>query len=84
MSNQDPPKAFVSYSWDSLDHKKWVKELARRIRSDGVDLMLDQWATVPGDQLPVFMETAIRENRYILIVCTPNYRGDRKSENDVG
>jgi hypothetical protein len=36
--------------------------------------MLDQWATVPGDRLPHFMEKAIRENSYVLIICTPKYK----------
>ncbi len=73
-SNPDPPKAFASYSWDCPEHKKWVKNLAARLRGDGVDVGLDQWGVVPGDQLPRFMETAIRENSYVLIVCTPKYK----------
>ena len=74
MEAQPPHKAFVSYSWDSEEHKSWVADLATRLRSDGVDAVLDQWAAVPGDQLPQFMEREIRENDFVLIVCTPNYR----------
>jgi hypothetical protein len=78
MSNESivpvPPKAFISYSWDNADHKKWTKKLATRLRRDGVDVTLDQWAVVPGDQLPKFMETAIRDNSYVVIICTPNYK----------
>jgi hypothetical protein len=78
MSNEVPdrdvPKAFISYSWDSSEHKQWVKEFAARLRADGVDVTLDHWAVVPGDQLPRFMETAVRENGYVLIICTPNYK----------
>jgi hypothetical protein len=68
------PSAFISYSWDSEVHKTWTKEFATRLRRDGVDVKLDQWETVPGDQLPAFMETAIRENDYVLIICTPKYK----------
>lgn len=78
----DPPKAFISYSWDDDAHKKWTKELAARLRGDGVDVTLDQWKLVPGDQLPKFMETAIRENSYVLILCTPNYK--KKSDERKG
>ena len=46
-----------------------------RLRKDGVDITLDQWHLHPGDQLPAFMERAIRENDYVLIVCTPFYAG---------
>jgi hypothetical protein len=50
--------------------------------SDGVKVTLDQWDTVPGDQLPEFMERAIRESDYVLIVCTPRYK--ERSDNRVG
>ena len=41
----------------------------RRRRSN-----LDQWAAVPGDQLPEFMERAIADNSFVLIMCTPRYK----------
>ena len=68
------PTAFMSYSWDGNSHKKWVRDLAKRLRHDGVDVSLDQWEVVPGDQIPEFMEKAIRDTQFTLIVCTPNYR----------
>jgi len=68
------PKAFISYSWDNDTHKKWVAKFATELRTDGIDVKLDQWEVVPGDRLPVFMETEIRENDYILIICTPKYK----------
>ena len=68
------PRAFVSYSWDDERHKKWVADLAARLRSDGIDTALDQWDLVPGDQLAEYMEKEIRENDYVLIICTANYR----------
>ncbi len=68
------PSAFMSYSWDDDAHKRWVRELATQLRADGVDVKLDQWEAIPGDQLPAFMETAIRENDFVLIICTPKYK----------
>jgi hypothetical protein len=69
---------FISYSWDSDDHKVWVRGVAERLRADGVEASLDQWAAVPGDQLAEFMERAIADNSFVLIVCTPRYK--KKSE----
>lgn len=71
MSN---PKAFISYSWDDEAHREWVAKLATNLRLDGVETILDQWHAVHGDQLPAFMEREIRENDYVLIICTPNYK----------
>jgi len=76
------PTAFISYSWDSEEHKDWVKRLGARLRVDGIDLTLDEWKVAPGDQLPQFMETAIRESDFVLIVCTPRYKD--KSDRRVG
>lgn len=68
------PKAFISYAWESDAHKEWVRDLATRLRTDGVETILDQWEVHPGDQLPEFMERAVRENDYVLVVCTPRYK----------
>ena len=68
------PTAFISYSWDSDQHRAWVQELAERLRDDGVDVKLDQWDLVPGDQLAEFMERGVREHDFVVIICTPKYR----------
>ncbi len=68
------PKVFIAYSWDDEAHKRWVADLATRLRGDGVESRLDQWHAVPGDKLPRFMEQEIRENDFVLIICTPRYR----------
>src|SRR5262245_8447999 len=74
------PTAFISYSWDDPGHIEWVKALAMRLRRDGVDVKLDQWELQPGNQLPHFMERAVRENDFVIVVCTPKYkvRSDRR------
>ncbi len=72
--DQSAPKVFVSYSWDDDGHRDWVRGFASRLRSDGVDAELDRWKLSPGDQLPEFMERAVRENDAVLIVCTPRYK----------
>ncbi|MBU4216207.1 MAG: TIR domain-containing protein [Actinobacteria bacterium] len=76
------PKAFISYSWDSEDHKAWVRSLAERLVGQGVDVVLDHWDLGPGKDIAVFIERSIRENKFILAVCTPNYK--IKSENREG
>jgi TIR domain len=69
------PSVFISYSWDEDDeHLRWVRRLADRLKTDGVDVRLDQWFASPGQQLPAFMETAVRESDFVIVVCTPSYR----------
>lgn len=44
------------------------------MRGAGINLSLDEWEVKPGDQLPHFMERAIRDSDYVLCVCTPGYK----------
>ncbi len=67
------PKAFISYAWEARDHRQWVKKLAVRLRLDGVEVILDQWALSLGDQLPEFMESSVRTSDAVLVICTPIY-----------
>jgi hypothetical protein len=68
------PCVFISYAWESSELRAWVKLLAVQLRADGIESILDFWETVPGDQLPAFMERAIRESDYVIIICTPEYK----------
>ena len=67
------PKVFISYSHDSQAHKKWVLELATRLRNTGVDAIIDQWELKPGDDLPHFVETHLADSDYVLMICTNRY-----------
>jgi len=67
------PKVFISYSHDSQEHKKWVLDLATRLRNSGVDAIIDQWELRPGDDLPHFMETHLADADYVVMVCTDKY-----------
>ena len=48
-------KVFISYSWDSEEHKNWVLKLATDLRSHGVDVIFDQWDARLGKDLPFFL-----------------------------
>jgi hypothetical protein len=76
------PNAFISYSWDDEKHKSWVKELATRLRGDGVDVTLDQWHLNYNDELVKFMEQSIATADFVLIICTTNYKN--KADNRLG
>lgn len=76
------PTAFISYAWESDEVKNWVKKMATELRSLDIDVKLDLWEVAPGDQLPHFMEKSVRENDFVLIICTPKYKD--KSDNRSG
>lgn len=79
------PKIFISYSHDTLEHKKWVLDLSVRLRNNGIDAILDQFELKPGDDVPHFMETHLANSDKILMVCTENYVAKaNKGEGGVG
>jgi hypothetical protein len=67
------PGCFISYSWDSEQHREWVLKLATRLRECGVDAILDQFHRTPGRDLTKFMDKPIWESSYVLLVCTLNF-----------
>jgi hypothetical protein len=73
LTKDFPPKVLISYSWESDDHKAWVRELAERLRLNGIDVRLDQWHVIPGQSLTQFMESEIVGCEKALIICTPDY-----------
>jgi hypothetical protein len=77
-----PIRVFISYSWDDESHKQWVHDFALRLRRGGLQVILDQWDLKPGDQLPLFMEWAVRESDFVLCVCSPPYK--QKSDSRSG
>lgn len=76
------PNVFISYSWEDDEHKEWVKDLADRLLSDGINATIDKYDLSAADRLPHFMEESISNADFVLIICTPKYK--EKSDNRTG
>lgn len=79
MIENNVPKVFISYSWESKEHSDWVKSLADKLLADGIEAIIDSYDVSPGDRLPKFMESSIRDSDYVIIICTEEYK--RKANN---
>ncbi len=66
-------RCFLSYSWESKQHRDWVLALARALQERGIHTFLDQWDVQPGTDLPKYMEECIREASFVLLICTPTF-----------
>ena len=75
MKKTNAPKVFISYSWSSTRHKEWVRDLAERLMSDGVNVILDQWDLKEGQDKFAFMEKMVAdlELSRVLIVSDSMY-----------
>jgi hypothetical protein len=67
------PTVFISYSHDSEEHKDWVLQLATRLRSNGVNVILDRWNIKLGSNLASFMERGLSNSSRIVSVCSSTY-----------
>lgn len=80
------PTAFISYSWDSTEHKQWVKKLTNNLRKNGVDATIDDFITQHETvNLNMMMVTQLKNSDYIIIVLTEEYaRKADEVKNGVG
>jgi hypothetical protein len=79
-------RVFISYSHDSPEHKDRCRELADRLRTDGIDAVIDQYHPAPPEGRPRWMEHQIDAAKFVLVVCTPilRRRFEGKEEPGVG
>lgn len=84
QSTTNAPRAFLSYSWDDSEHKRWVSRFAERLQAEsGVEITFDAWHLSPGDDRLHFMERSISESNFVIVVCTPTY-ADRANTREGG
>lgn len=67
------PSIFASYSHDSESHSDWVLQLATRLRSNGVDVILDRWNLQLGQDVAAFIEQGLSASHRVLCICSENY-----------
>jgi len=71
-TNKACPKVFISYSWVVGDK---VLELAERLMTNGVSVVLDKWDLKPGHDKYAFMEQTVNDPSVdkVLIICDRTY-----------
>ncbi|MBU2539550.1 TIR domain-containing protein [Patescibacteria group bacterium] len=72
---EDNPKLFISYSWSSPEHEKWVVDLATELREAGIDVILDKWDLKEGYDAYKFMEKMVTDPKIqkVAIICNRIY-----------
>lgn len=67
------PVVFISYSWDSEEHQKWVLKFSEDLAKNGIFVLLDQYVE-DGSMLPAFMDFGIARADKVLVIGTTKYR----------
>ena len=70
---ENNPKVFISYAHKNQAYEDKVLELANRLRSEGIDAMIDQYEEAPPEGWPRWMEHQIMESEFVLVLCEETY-----------
>src|SRR5271165_3274482 len=79
-----PPRVLISYTHDSPEHEARVLALSDRLRSDGIDAVLDQYEIFPKRGWIQWMNQQLEQVQFVLIVCTETYRRRAAGEERPG
>jgi len=74
QETRQSPRVFISYSHDSEEHMERTRWLSDRMIREGLDCWIDQYEESPEHGWPAWCEQQILNAKYVLVVCTPNYR----------
>ncbi len=85
-SEEPVPRVFISYAQESDDHSERVLGLANKLRSHGIDVMIDRYDPSPPEGWPKWMERQIRNSDFVICVITEAYyrRANAEGELDRG
>jgi len=78
------PRVFISYSWTSPEHEKWVLYLATKLYADGIYVVMDKFDLHAGHDTHAYMEKMVTDKSIskVLLVCDLQYA--RKAEKRKG
>ncbi|MBW4470469.1 MAG: GUN4 domain-containing protein [Stenomitos rutilans HA7619-LM2] len=85
-----PTKVFISYSWDSEEHKGKVLSLANTLRNPwGVETEIDQYVKARPPYTPdkgwdIWMNERIQWAEFVLIICTEAYKRRFEGDEELG
>lgn len=82
MTNEHP-KLFISYSWSSPEHEKWVINLSTELIENGIDVIFDKFDLKEGQDANAFMERMVTDEniKKVAIICDRAYaeKADKRS-----
>lgn len=80
----DTPRVFISYSWTTPKHEDWVINLAERLVSDGIDVIIDKWNLKEGQDKYDFMETMVKSKEIQKVLIFLDKKYSEKAEKRAG
>lgn len=73
MVERENPVVFISYSQDNIAFADKVLAFSNRLRSEGIDAILDQYEEAPSEGWPRWAEKSINNADYVIVVASKGY-----------
>jgi hypothetical protein len=79
-------RVFISYSHDNDEHKARINSLAKRLRDDGLIVIIDRdmLPAGPPQGWPAWSEAQVQDADFVLVACTANYYRRYELQEDPG
>ncbi len=75
MSGPHPSvRVLISYTHEGQAHQDRCRDLADRLRADGVEAAIDQYVPAPAEGWPRWMQQQVATSDFVILVCTPSFR----------
>lgn len=81
MADQFNYDVFLSHS---VKDKPIVRELAERLRKDGLRVWLDEWVLKPGDHVQAKIEEGLEQSRVLVLCMSANAFGSDWAQLEAG
>lgn len=73
MAEHENPIVFISYSQDNVVFADKVLAFSNRLRSEGIDAVLDQYEEAPSEGWPRWTEKSINNANYVIVIASKGY-----------
>lgn len=74
------PVVYISYCRSSAEDTAWAKQLAGRLRDDGIRTLVDDWELQPGMDYAEWYYSALQKSDSVLLVATRDVMENEYSE----
>lgn len=68
-----PLNVFVSYSHDDNDHMLKVLQVSNRLRSNGINSIIDRYETSPAEGWASWTSKKVEESDFVIVICSKTY-----------
>src|SRR5437762_3928135 len=81
MPDEFPYDVFLSHS---TKDKGVVREVAQRLRKNGLKVWFDEWVLKPGDSIPAKIEEGLEHSRVLVLCMSANAFGSDWAQLEAG